>query len=82
MLRELRHGRDRLIHVKLPAVRITPADSQGRTTVPIERAHAMSIMLAAITDKLELVTRAAASVDVNVTYVDISNAAGSTSDVA
>jgi len=61
---------------------ITLADSQGRMTVPIERAHAMSIMLAAITDKLELVTSAAASVEVNVTYVDISNAAGLTSDVA
>jgi len=34
----------------------------------------MSIVLAAITDKLELVTSAAASVDVNVTYVDGSNA--------
>ena len=51
-------------------------------TVLIEKAHAMSIMLAAITDKLELVTSAAASVDVNVTYVDISNAAGPASDVA
>lgn len=34
----------------------------------------MSIVLAAITDKLELVTSAASSVDVNVTYVDVSNA--------
>jgi len=51
-------------------------------TVLIEKAHAMSIMLAAITDKLELVTSAAASVDVNVTYVDIGNATGPTSDVA
>ena len=42
----------------------------------------MSIILAAITDELELVTSAASSIDVNVTYVDISNATGMTSDVA
>lgn len=36
----------------------------------------MSIVLAAITDKLELVTSAASSVDVNVTYVDVSDATG------
>jgi len=42
----------------------------------------MSIMLSAITDKLELVTSAAASVEVNVSYVDISNAASPASDVA
>ena len=42
----------------------------------------MSIVLAAITDELQLVTGAASSVDVNVTYVDVSNATGTTSDVA
>jgi hypothetical protein len=42
----------------------------------------MSIVLAAITDKLELVTSAASSVDVNVTYVDVSNATGLTSGIA
>jgi hypothetical protein len=42
----------------------------------------MSIILAAITDELELVTSAASSVDVNVTYVDISDATGLTSNVA
>jgi hypothetical protein len=42
----------------------------------------MSIVLAAITDKLELVTSAASSVDVNVTYVDVSNATGLTLRIA
>jgi hypothetical protein len=42
----------------------------------------MSIILAAIADELELVTSAASSVDVNVTYVDISDATGLTSNVA
>jgi hypothetical protein len=39
----------------------------------------MGIVLAAITDKLELVTSEASSVDVNVTYVDVSDATGPTS---
>jgi hypothetical protein len=42
----------------------------------------MSVILAAITDELQLVTSAASSVDVNVTYVDISDATGLTSNVA
>jgi hypothetical protein len=42
----------------------------------------MSIILTAIADELELVTSAASSVDVNVTYVDISDATGLTSNVA
>lgn len=42
----------------------------------------MSIILAAVTDELELVTSAAASVDVNVTYVDISDATNPESGVA
>jgi len=42
----------------------------------------MSVILAAITDELQLVTGAASSIDVNVTYVDVSDATGMTSDVA
>jgi len=38
----------------------------------------MSVILAAITDELQLVTSAASSVDVNVTYVDMSDATGMT----
>jgi hypothetical protein len=36
----------------------------------------MSIILAAITEKLELVTSAASTVEVNVTYMDVNNATG------
>jgi hypothetical protein len=42
----------------------------------------MGIVLAAIADKLELVTSTASSVDVNVTYVEVSNATGIASGAA